>query len=227
MNKNIKIPVISAIIVIALLVVVFLQHKKIQKVTNESTVRIEQIQADYQKEKDRVAVKDKVIEDTVRYYKKLKVQSEEEITSYKVRYSDLKKRLADIQDVEADSKKAYTVVRSYLPNSTDEESWAFSGNQVQQMHKDYLTLEELKPLPSFIEEMSSVYDAALKYRDEWIDVLYDRQVELEGLISAGEEAQDKLVKENKKLIKQNKNSNTWNKVFAVSAGVAVVVALLK
>ena len=227
MKKEIKISVITVIVVVGLFIVIFLQYKKIQKVTNESTIEVERIQEEYRKAKSDVAVKDKVIKDTVRYYQTLKKESEELTIFYKVKYNNLKETLANIQDVEADSKKAYTVVRSYLPNYTDEESWAFSGNQIQQMHKDYLTLEKLKPLSAFVEDMSGTYDTALKYRDEWIDVLYERQNELNGLISAGEDAQNKLVKQNKKLIKQNKNSNTWNKVFAVSTGVAIVVTLLK
>lgn len=164
-------------------------------------------------------------EDSIDYLKAVIKNRESRLQISKDNIKSLTDKLADIPKkvTQYTPNELYDKIQQYISQRTDSNKYDFSGNQLEDIYKEHLYIDEQQNLISEYEFYVVDLMDDVKIRDKEISE-YDKLSKLK----------DKMLEESNKicdelevnLLKQEKRKKIWRMLTPIGTGVGIVVGLL-
>ena len=211
---SVIVTIISIVLVIVILTIFATKNKKVIY---------------YKSKVDSIQVATSIIirqqEDSIDYLKAVIKNRESRLQISKDNIKSLTDKLADIPKkvTQYTPNELYDKIQQYISQRTDSNKYDFSGNQLEDIYKEHLYIDEQQNLISEYEFYVVDLMDDVKIRDKEISE-YDKLSKLK----------DKMLEESNKicdelevnLLKQEKRKKIWRMLTPIGTGVGIVVGLL-
>ena len=211
---SVIVTIISIVLVIVILTIFATKNKKVIYYKS----KIDSIQA-------ATSIIIRQQEDSIDYLKAVIKNRESRLQISKDNIKSLTDKLADIPKkvTQYTPNELYDKIQQYISQRTDSNKYDFSGNQLEDIYKEHLYIDEQQNLISEYEFYVVDLMDDVKIRDKEISE-YDKLSKLK----------DKMLEESNKicdelevnLLKQEKRKKIWRMLTPIGTGVGIVVGLL-
>ena len=211
---SVIVTIISIVLVIVILTIFATKNKKVIYYKS----KVDSIQAS-------TSIIIRQQEDSIDYLKAVIKNRESRLQISKDNIKSLTDKLADIPKkvTQYTPNELYDKIQQYISQRTDSNKYDFSGNQLEDIYKEHLYIDEQQNLISEYEFYVVDLMDDVKIRDKEISE-YDKLSKLK----------DKMLEESNKicdelevnLLKQEKRKKIWRMLTPIGTGVGIVVGLL-